>query len=138
MKIRITEPGWQGYSDLLGTVAFIDGVSVEDVSAADARHLAALVAIENVDESGPAANIAAVIASDEAARAPAPLATLQTLDKLPADTPAPDRVFTAEELAEIADKEGIKGIRAIAEPRGLRDNSIRELIAKILAGQPAA
>lgn len=134
MKIRITEPGWAGYTGMFGSVSFEDGISVEEVSTADARQLGALIALENVDPAGPSASIASVITEQNTAAA-AP-ATLPTAGSAPASGVTDDlRTYTAAELGEIADTAGMKGIREIAEPRGLRDNSTKDLISKILADQ---
>ena len=53
-----------------------------------------------------------------------------------ADLMAP--AYTEEQLAAIADKQGIAGLREIAEPLGVKGNSIAGLISSILkaAGAP--
>ena len=45
------------------------------------------------------------------------------------------KVYTADELAEIADAEGIQGLRKIANPLNVKDNSIAGLIKEILNAQ---
>lgn len=52
MKIKITEPGWAGFSDMLGTTQFENGVSVDSVSAQEALRLGAILRIEEVNENG--------------------------------------------------------------------------------------
>jgi hypothetical protein len=131
MKIKIIEAGWAGYTGHFGMIAFEDGVSVDEVSRADAAYLAGLVAIETLEGVNPSSTQALLDAHvNPAPVVPAPV-------HIP-DAPVVARVYTAEELAEVADQHGIRGIRAIAEPLGLKDNSIAELMAKILNHQEAA
>lgn len=132
MKIRITQPGWEGYTGHLGMVEFADGVSVEDISRGDAAALAALVSIEDVstgknpsdaqrmiDANGDAAKVETPVA------APAPEAPVAT----------PEKVYTRAELEEVADKGGIKALREIGDTMGVKDNSIVQLIDKIMSWQ---
>lgn len=44
-------------------------------------------------------------------------------------------IYTETDLAEIAERKGIKGLREIAEPMGVRARSIGEMIAAILHRQ---
>lgn len=45
------------------------------------------------------------------------------------------KVYTKEELEEIADEKGIKGLREVADPMGVKDTSIEGLISEIIAAQ---
>lgn len=132
MKIRIVEPGWAGFSGHLGMVEFADGVSVEDIGRGDAAALAAIVLIEDIstDKSPSAAQL---IIDSNAHQMP-----VEAVVSAPA-TPAPasDKVYTREELEDIADKGGIKALRELAEPMGLKDNSIVQLIDKVISYQAA-
>jgi hypothetical protein len=133
MKIKIVEPGWAGYTGLFGCHEFEDGVSVDELSKADAAQLAALVAIENVaDNSNP--SVAQLILDSQ--NKPAPVETVVTAAQV--QVVADEKVWTADELAAEADKGGIKAIRAISGPRGLRGTSIAELIGQILTKQAEA
>jgi hypothetical protein len=127
MKIKITQPGWAGYTGDLGAFAFVDGVSVEDVGRADAAFLAGIVSIEDVadgknpsmsqriiDNYGNEAVVEPVVAKAE---------------------PAAIAGMSKESLEAVADADGIKGLREISDPMGLKANSIHELIEKILAAQ---
>lgn len=44
-------------------------------------------------------------------------------------------VYTREELEAIADNDGIRGLRDVAELRGVKGRSIEELISELLAAQ---
>ena len=43
--------------------------------------------------------------------------------------------WTAESLGEVADKDGIAGLRELADPKGIKSNSIAGLIAEMLQYQ---
>jgi hypothetical protein len=49
MRIKIVEPGWAGFTGDFGMIAFVDGVSVEDLGRGDASNVAALIAIVDVE-----------------------------------------------------------------------------------------
>jgi hypothetical protein len=138
MKIRLIEPGWTKLTGAFGTTEFKDGVSVEDVSAAEAKHLAGIVQIETLEGANPSATQALL----EAHYTPVPVPQMPRADQIAAvqiAKAAPGAIaYTNEQLGAIADKEGIKGIRAIAEPLGLKGNSIADLIDKVLAAQAEA
>lgn len=126
MKIKITQPGWEGFTGYFGPVEFKDGLSTYDVSKSEAQLVAALVATETEEGTDP--SVAQQIIDMQGV--PAPVETVVSVE----DTQKQDiQRYTAEELAEIADKQGIKGLRAIGDQLGVKGNSIAELISKILA-----
>ena len=49
MKIKITTPGFAGFSGEVGMVQFVDGVSVTDVHAAQLPFVKAIHTIEEID-----------------------------------------------------------------------------------------
>ena len=145
MKIKITEPGWASFSENFGGVDFVDGVSVDDVSPAEARYLSSLIRVETLEGKNPSP--AQVLIDNRHAGIGRPPVTETPFtppaepQKEPEDVADKDKVWTQAQLEAVADEKGIKGIRAIAEPLGLKDNSITDLIAKILSSQaqkPAA
>lgn len=126
MKIKITQPGWETFTGNFGSIEFADGVSVGEVSQNEASRVAAVVRVETTEGKDPSmAQLIIDTYSD-----PAPLETTIAA----ADLPKPEvPSYTADELAAIADKLGIKGLREIADPLGIKANSIAELIGRILA-----
>lgn len=129
MKIRIIEKGWAGYTGDLGAHAFVDSVSVNDVGQADAAYLAGIVSIENV-ETGKSPSVSQLIVDSMANSVP--------IEKhIEASAPVAGTRHAKDELEAIADASGIKGIREIAEPLGLKGNSISELIEKVLSVEAA-
>lgn len=132
MKIKITQPGWETFTGNFGSIEFVDGVSVGEVSQTEASRVAAVVRVETTEGKDP--SMAQLIIDTYGT--PAPMETTVAA----ADLPQPEApTYTADELAAIADKLGIKGLREIADPLGIKANSIAELIGRILAvSKPAA
>lgn len=143
MKVKIIEPGWHGLTGQFGVHEFVDGVSVESISDSDARSLASLISIVGLDdegnETGNPSDSQAILDTYHHKAAVERLKSVEELDaeaaaagKLTSTDIVVEKHYTAEELAEVADKEGIKGLRKIADPIGVKANSIAELIGKIV------
>lgn len=141
MKLRLTAPGWQTYTGQMGVIFFENGLSVADVLPVDAVRVAGVIGAEW--EDGTPANVsqiyldnlkteAAVMQDNRQPEVPVVEA------KKKEEVAAPAVTYTEEQLAEIADKQGIAGLREIADPLGLKGNSIAGLISAILkaAGAP--
>lgn len=136
-KIRITQAGWATYSGHLQGIKFTDGLSDDMVSPTIAMRIGSVLEIVGVDEQeqvGLAVNIvknqktkAEVLAerkADAKTEAPAAPATKTVVAKL-----------TREELEAVADRDGIAGLRAIAEGYNVKGRGILELITEILKAQ---
>lgn len=129
MKIRIIESGWAGFTGDLGPIAFVDGISVDDVGSADASYLAGILSVENADTGkNPSISQRIVDSYDQTAKVEAAIIAAATV--IPGD-------FTKEQLEAIADSGGIKGVREVSDPLGVKGNSITELIDKVLSAQTA-
>jgi hypothetical protein len=138
MKIRITQPGWAGFTGLLGHTEFKDGVSVDDLGKGDIHQIAACVSVEEIDAEGEATGVNPSIAQVIIDRRTMTADLVDGKAVLPPTAPAdaaPARVYTEAELAEVADKDGIKGVRAISDPMGITGKSIAEIVGKVLAAQ---
>lgn len=146
--LRMTAPGWETFTGDMAGIAFEDGVSTDHVPRAMIDRIAALIAVVLVDENGKgnqAAGPAARLLTREEVESE-PVSALQTqslaekakeLRKVAAETetnPA-GKIYTPEELTQIADKEGIKGLRKIADPWGVHDRKIKNMIIEILSAQ---
>ena len=129
MKITITQPGWSGYTGFLGMVEFADGISVEEVSRADAAQLAGIVSVEEVG-TGKNPSAAQIIVDSVDNAAP-----VESTAGEASVAPAVAALHSKALLEKIADASGIKGIREIADPLGIKGNSISELIEKVLLAQ---
>lgn len=153
MKLRLLQSGFETYTGQMGTVFFDNGLSTADVKPIDAVRMAAQFLCEW--EDGTTASVAQSIldhahittgmlpVEQNADQALAQgVATANGIDVVPAGpaatpvTPAaPAKVHTEAELHAVADDKGIKGLREIAAPLGIKGNSIAELIAEILLKQ---
>lgn len=146
MKLKIIQKGFENYTGQMGMILFKDGVSVDDVKERDALRLSACMACRwvndepititkvEIEPSAPIGRSAYLVETDGM---PKPVAgndgrTIYVEDDL---TDAPIKVtrfYSRLELEEIADTKGIKGIREIAAPLGIRGTSINALIDDIL------
>lgn len=128
MKLKLTQPGYEYMNGYLGITEFKDGVSINDIAPRDARNIAISIGCEYEDGSSPnpAQNLLDGM-HDKAGEA-----------KEISFAPPPPK-FTRAELEEMADKGGIKALRAVATPLGIKGTSIAELIAELLGeSEPAA
>jgi hypothetical protein len=139
MKLRIVEPGFEKYEGQMGVVFFENGLSTDDVSQLDATRMSAVMQCEW--ESGSTMSVTQRLLDETDTPAPivsdgaeaAKPETEKVSDK-PNDSNANNEKFvsyTREELEDIADTGGIAGLREIAEPMGIKGNSIAKLIDDI-------
>ncbi|MBO6507502.1 MAG: hypothetical protein JJ979_03285 [Roseibium sp.] len=150
--LKITAKGFAKYSGFLGPVEFKDGVSVEPVPALIATRIGGTMQVAEVDENGkeitqagPAAAIVGGATIQAEVRKPLERVSEEEIEKerKAAAKKAEEaerlkqvvKFYSEEELAVVADKEGLKGLRAIAEPYGVRGRAINELIEEILEAQ---
>jgi hypothetical protein len=130
MKLRLLDPGMQHYTAQMGAVFFVDGLSTADVSHKDATRIAAVYRCEYEDGTNP--SVSQFLFDQMHREAVSVSATVQVAEEAaPAPAPVIDptkTVYDEATLAAIADKEGIQGLRDLAEPMGIKGNSIRGLI----------
>ena len=147
MKLRLTAPGWESYTGQMGVINFVDGVSESDVLPIDAVRVAGVIGAEWDD--GSPANVGQLYLDNMHTEAKTSEEARQANDPDEAKTIDPNEAkskaellgvsYTEDELAKIADEKGIAGLREIAEPLGIKGNSIAGLIAAIFkaAGKAA-
>ncbi|MEB0029210.1 hypothetical protein QN372_00455 [Undibacterium sp. RTI2.1] len=135
MKLRITQLGFEGYSGQMGVINFEDGLSTADVLVIDAVRMSAVMLCEW--EDGTSVSITQSIIDN--AHSPAPMFVSGAEgqhDTEKVETAKNDQtskpVFTEEQLSVLADSEGIKGLRALGDPIGVKGNSIKDLIAALI------
>ena len=146
--VKIIAKGWAGYTGLLGMHHFKDGVSVEPLSRPQIDQLAAVVQMVEITPEGEevGAGVARRLVTDSAMRAPVrqKVTEVQTpaerakedQNRIEKGFKAPvEKFYTKEELEAIVDKGGIKALREIAEPWGVKARQIVELMHEILAAQ---
>lgn len=132
MKLKLVEK-LEGYTGYMGSVEFVDGVSVRDVSMVESNTIAALTPVNWIKDGVDIGRAEMVsVAFDE----PAPAATVAK--PAPSAEPAPvvkSLKYDRAELEAIADKKGLSGLRAIGNEYGVRAKSIPALIDSILEAQ---
>jgi hypothetical protein len=150
MKIRLMQPGFENFTGPMGRLVFEDGLSTTDVEGRDFLRMSSVMKCEREDGTS-ASPVDALLAIADVGAPTAEVARAEELERNAdalkvfaqpeADRPATDEpalpvaaLYTEEQLGKIADKKGIKGLREIAEPMGIKGNSIKELIAEILQG----
>lgn len=146
MKIKFATPEMANFTGMFGAIEFADGVSVNEVTMADVNLYRAITTIEVLGEDfvpeksyDEIKNIAAVsytlpTNADEQRMA----ALAAPVEAVAEQADFSGVVYTQADLEAIADKDGIAGVREIAEKMNIRGTSISKLIAAILATQPAA
>ncbi len=143
-RIRITQEGWAGFTGNIGGVEFADGVSIETVPQIAADRIACSVLCVNADsEAGEQVGISARYIENQAIQMDVEEALPVITDEeiaasiVAASQKTVEVYFTGEELEAIADEKGINGLRAIAEPLGVKARAIPDLISNILKAQDA-
>lgn len=133
MKLRLTAPGWETYTGQMGVMFFENGLSTTDVLPLDAVRVAGVIGAEW--EDGTPANVSQIYLDNAHTAAPSETAAEAVPEAVAETTVEPVRdakTYTEDELAAIADENGINGLREIATPLGVKGNSIRGLINGIL------
>lgn len=127
MKLILLAPGYENFSGVFGMVEFENGRSVDDVAPVIAKRISGIVTC--VWEDGSQLSVAEALLAN--ANMPAPTESATAPVEVREDVAAV-AYWTEEELGKIADAKGIAGVREIAEPAGIRGNSISGLIKAIV------
>ncbi|CCG43286.1 hypothetical protein [Magnetospirillum molischianum] len=141
-KIRIVEPGFEGYNGYIGITQFVDGVA--EVDHIRLSQIAAAMRVEDAEterQVGPAMDL--IDAHHVKAEVEAPLERGHgdaPVENVLAEEPAAEikLTVTREELEGLADKKGIAGLREIGDQLGVKSNSIPGLIDKIVQAHEVA
>lgn len=155
MKLKIISPEFSHYTGHFGTVLFQDGVSVGDVSSAEARVIAAITTVVDAETGARVGDVelwstsqtktaevynyptvAQRKAMQASSGAPAPQTAVAAVVAAAASVAAV--VHTVESLSAVADAKGIKGLREIGDTFGVKANTTAKLIDAILAAQNKA
>lgn len=159
MKIKIIQKGWEGYTGILGTVTFKDGVSIRDLTPNEQAYFSVVMRVAEVEDDGTETHYSAnseltriskiqmpvqekrkTVAEIKAeAPEPEPAPAIVAPDPMPVtEAPVEQKKWTREELEAIADKDGIRGLRVIGTPLNAKNTSIHKLIDEILTAQAKA
>lgn len=133
MKIRIVEPGYANFNGVMAGVQFTESVA-EDVTARQAALIGNVVRVENVEDGTNPSDSQALIDIQNTIMT----GELERGDRLAMPDPVVEaqsqKSWTREELEAVADKEGIEGLRKIANPMNIKGTQIAKLINGILRG----
>jgi len=129
-KIKITEPGFAGYTGNLAMVDFVDGVSTRECTPFELTRLGAIMRFEHADSG-----VQIGAASEALASRTTPMGGVVAASIEPPAVVTVPQIYTYEELAAIADSEGIVGLRKIGDALDVKSRSIPELIKVILEAQ---
>lgn len=161
MQVKITDPGFAGFTGHFGTVWFEDGVS-EQISSAEAERLGCIVKCETLEGHNPSATQRMVDIQQKnldelLAQGKGVVAADRAVEQKPEQVEQPaggqaeqvnqsvaktegaavtaggKPTFTREQLEELADKEGIAGLRNIGSQYGVKGRSIVEIIDELVA-----
>ena len=155
MKLRILDPGFANLTGPFGTVEFVDGVSVEDVSSAEAARLGTIISVEVVGTGvNPSTtqlmvdvhnkNLDELGLTQPGLLQPVPEAPIKELvPESPSSSveagadgaPVLSWAFTEEQLDALVKKEGIAGLRAFSEQYGINGQSIAKIVKALLVAQ---
>jgi hypothetical protein len=146
--IKITEPGWAGFTGELGMVTFENGVSTEPVSKRIADRLGGLMKCVLVDDKGVEEGVAGAptsIQNSGTIKPPEHSGLIPVTEReleeersrlaIEAGKPKVTRLYSEEQLLSVADSKGIKGLREIGNPWNVKGRAIPELIEAILDAQ---
>ena len=140
--VVIKESAFCDYTGVMYGSYFKDGKTVEPMLHRDAVRLAAIMDVETIDGNDlnpleTEIRVRKVMNADDAKAHEAGIeADIQTTLKkpvVPTSAATPDvPVYSRDELEAIADSEGIRGLRELANGLGVKGRSIEEIIGEIL------
>lgn len=136
--VRIVAKGFEGYNGVIEGVQFKDGVSLEPLSLAAAERIGAFMRVEDAETHEPLSVGQRMVNARRAAEGPKESLvrikrTPTGKEKQPIKKAVVSYDYTKDELEAVADKEGINGLRKVAEQYDVRGRSIREIIESLMA-----
>lgn len=157
MQIRLTDPGFAGFTGYFGNIKFEDGVS-EHISSVEAERLGCIVACETLDGENPSATqrmvdvrtkdlneflgtaheVSDLSAQTEQVESQAGEQVAAQTESVNSSAAKPGFEFTREDLEALADAEGIAGLRNLGSQHGIKGRSIVEIIDELMALKEAA
>lgn len=137
--VRIVAKGFEGYNGIIEGIEFRKGVSTENMSLGSAERIGAFMRVVDNDTGEPLGVGQRMVNARRQSQAPRePLAKVKRTPtgkkkKTVKKQEVPEYTFTREDLESVADKEGITGLRKVAEQYEVRGRSIREIIDSLMA-----
>lgn len=147
MKIKLVEKGYEAYTGDYCNVPFFKGVSTREVLQIEADRVGSFIravtvtttAQGDIEKCSGAGQVMLDASTTRMTKVNALSVAEEEEEKGDSEIEipkAPDRYYTSDELALVADSDGIKGLREIAEfYEGIGGRSVRELVERILRAQ---
>lgn len=123
-KVKITQPGFEGYNGIMCGARFKDGISIEPLRENQFAQIRAAMRAEQVGEI-----------VEQKAEAPKADKAEVKADKAEVKVDKAEPKYSKEVLEAIADEKGIAGMRVVAKEFGVKDKSLEGLMSKILEAQ---
>ena len=136
--VTLKDPGFKNLTGMFGRHLFENGRSIESLSDQDAALFGAIAAVTTDDGHNPSITQKAIdTRSDEAPIVdPAPAIVRDETESKDAQKQSDEATavpaITREQLEQIADKQGLAGVREIGVEYKVADKSIPGLINKIM------
>jgi len=138
--VKIVQPGFETYNGIMEGVRFENGVSVESMSQFSAERIGAFMKVVNADDGGEPLGMGYRMANAKttgvAPREPLQFIARTKTGKTKEAVKKSKLIsydFTKAQLEGVADKEGILGLRKVADQYDVRGRSISEIIESLLA-----
>lgn len=135
-KLRLIGKGFENFTGHIGVTEFVDGLSVGTPHQMDVHRLTCTIGARWDD--GSASSVGEGYEASKNKAAPTVAEQVQADNAAAAAQVGQGVTYTLEQLGAIADKDGIAGLRKVAEPLGVKANSIKGLIDGILKVAGAA
>lgn len=139
-RVKIIAKGFEGYNGIIEGVEFKDGTSVEPLSQFSAERVGAFMKVVDADTEQPLG--LGYRMANARGQGVEPREALQKIERtktgkkkesIKAKAKEVHYDFTKEDLEKVADKEGIGGLRKVAEQYDVRGRSIAEIIGSLMA-----
>lgn len=149
-RVVIAQKGWSGFTGNMGSTYFENGYA--ELSDSEIRRIAANIKLQEVDEYGNELGfVGPTVDMVRTSKLSAPVvksrrtyknkteetsgSQISQKKEIKDDIKEVSEFYTRDDLEGVADLDGIKGLRKIAESYGIKGTSISNLIEEILIAQ---
>lgn len=145
IHVKIDIAGWEYFTGMIRGVEFVDGKSTRPLTEREINTIGAnmrIVDVETNEQVGPTikrvGDIPAPIATNTPTADTEETVEVEKVEEATVEDPReekPSKIYTKEELEELAQTGGIKAIREIANEFGVKGVQISQLINGIINQQ---
>jgi hypothetical protein len=139
-RVKIVQPGFETYNGIIEGAQFNEGSSIESLSQFSAERIGAFMKVVNADNEDEPLGLGYRMANAKGSGVEprAPLERIvRTKTGKTKEAPKKSKLisyeFTKDELELVADKDGIQGLRKVADQYEVRGRSISEIISSLMA-----